>query len=251
MTRKQMLSLLLCLTLLFCCVTSLNASAAENNVELSTDDFLLLTGMTLTEVDAFDPDFKEYIVENLKQNEAAEDLEFIKTEDVPVAEPLVNQVLTGIKFYVSSWKSGSTIYIYPTYEFTTAKRPRGQDSFAFQLGDAMRPYTYGGKMWWKNNSGDSWQSSASDTMTANTQSMNGAEYSGSQLGSPTYSMYIKGAAYCYADAGTGTDKRIIMSYMHNPNQGNYSISFSAYGVGISYSSTNTIYTAASTVNLTY
>lgn len=223
----------------------------ENNV--STNRFLLETGMSQSEIDKIDPDIREYIVENLRENANVEELEFIKSEDVLTPELRVNQALSGISFTVSSWKSGSTIYIYPTYEFTTAKRPRGKDSFSVQFGNALRPETYGGKTWYKVYAQDSWESSTSgsDKMVANTQTMNGAEYSGTQLGTPDSKIFIKGCAYVYAYAGDGTDKRIIMSYMHNPNGTSYNLSFSAYGVGIQYSSSATIYTAAKTVTLSY
>lgn len=88
-------------------------------------------------------------------------------------------------------------------------------------------------------------------MTANNQNLSGAEYSGSQLGSPNYAMKFKGCATCHANVGGGTDTRIVMTYMHNPNNSNYSISFSKDGVGITYRAESTIYTNAATVVLDY
>lgn len=163
--------------------------------------------------------------------------------------PYVNQVLTGIKFYVTAFKSGNDISIYPTYEFTTDKRPRGNDSFAIQMGDAIMPYNYGGKTWCKPYDKNDWI--ASDNMVANTQVSNGAEYSGKQLGTPDQSMKIKGCAYVHAKQGSGSSNQFIMSYMHNPNKHSYSLSFSAFGIGISYNSGGTIYTAAETFILKY
>lgn len=46
----------------------------------------------------------------------------------------------GIEFSASAFKNGSTIYVYPTYEFTEDKKPCGNDSFSFLLGEAIRPY---------------------------------------------------------------------------------------------------------------
>lgn len=244
---KKFVSLLLSVSMLF----GLSGTTYAATNKMSTNDFLLNTGMTQQQIDIIDPDIREYIVESLKMNALGKKLEFIETEEVAMQEPRTNQVLSGINFSVSSWKSGSTIYIYPTYEFTTAKRPKGQDSFSFQLGDAMRPHTYGGKLWYKMDSDDSWESDSDAKLVANTQTMNGAEYSGKQLGTSDFKIYLKGCAYAHANVGTGTDTRIIMSYMHNPNKKNYSLSFSAYGVGISYSSSGTIYTAAKTVVLSY
>ena len=45
-----------------------------------------------------------------------------------------------IEFYASAFQIGSTIYIYPTYEFAENKKPCGNDSFSFLLGEAIRPY---------------------------------------------------------------------------------------------------------------
>ncbi|MBQ8040749.1 MAG: hypothetical protein IJ274_12950, partial [Lachnospiraceae bacterium] len=199
---KKFLSVLLSVIMMFGAFDITFAAEADN--EMSINEFLLETGMTQEEIDRIDPDFREYIVENLKENAGSQELEFVETETVSAIEPRVNQVLSGIEFTVSSWKSGSTIYIYPTYEFTTAKRPRGQDSFSFQLGDAMNPHTYGGKIWYKMDADDEWESTSSDTMTANTQTMNGAEFSGTQLGTPDFNIYIKGCAYAHANVGTGS-----------------------------------------------
>lgn len=226
--------------------------AAETSLqEFGVNEFLLNTGMSQEDINKIDPDFRTYIVENLKENAQLQTLEFINTEEIPTLQPRSSEVLSGITFTVSSWKSGGIIYIYPTYEFTTAKRPRGKDSFSFQLGDAMAPYDFGGKIWHRRSKSEQWSSDASDTMIANQQTLSGAEYSGTQLGTPDFNIYIKGCAYAYANAGSGTDKRIVMNYMYNPNGASYSISFSVHGIGVSYSSPSTVYTASKIATLLY
>ena len=243
---KRMITSLICF-ILFANGSILNVSASASDI--SADEFLLLTGMSRKEINQLDPEIKEFMVSDMKRSADTSDLSYIDSDPEIVFRPMVNQVLTGIVFSAPSFISSSTIYIYPTYEFTTPKEPDGEDSFSFQLGDAMRPYEYGGQVWYKDSGMSSW--AVGDSMTANTQGFNGAEYSGSQLGTPDWPLLIKGCAYCHADVGTGTDKRIVLSYMYNPNSNSYSISFSAYGLGISYSSSNTIYTNASTIRLTY
>jgi hypothetical protein len=106
----------------------------------------------------------------------------------------------------------------------------------------MRPFEYGGRIWYKFDPMTDWASDGD--LVANNQGFNGAEYSGNQLGTPDFPMKFRGNTYCHAHAGTGTDKRIIMSYMYNPNP-------SSYTIGISYSSPGTVYTNASTVVLNY
>jgi hypothetical protein len=241
--------------LLLCLLLSLSCSAMYANAsdtDMSDDEFLLQTGMPQEEINQLDSDIKAFMITDMKSSAKESDLSYVPINISDLGNFLpnrVNQVFYDIEFSASAFKSGSTIYIYPTYEFTDYKRPKGNDSFSFQLGSAMVPYEYGGQVWYKDSTMTNWKVGGS--MTANTQSSNGAEYSGSQLGSPDWSMKFKGCAYCHADVGTGSDKRIIMSYMYNPNKGNYTLSFSAYGLGISYTSSSTVYTNASTVKLSY
>lgn len=225
----------------------------ENDVNITNKDnsfdiFLINTGMKQDQIEKLDPDIKEFIVNDMKNAEQL-DFKFIATATVNTINPMANQVLSGIQFTVPVFKSGSIVNIYPTYEFTTNKKPDGNDSFSFQLGNALLPYNYGGQIWGKDATTPTWQ--LAGTLTANTQGFNGAEFSGNQLGNPASPILIKGATYCHANEGSGSDKRIIMSYMYNPNNNNYSISFSAFGIGIAYSSPNTIYTAAKTIVLSF
>ena len=107
----------------------------------------------------------------------------------------------------------------------------------------------GGKLWYKDNTMNDWK--VGGTLTANNQQLSGAEFSGSQLGTPDYAMKLKGVTYCHATAGNSCDKRIVMGYLYNPQKTGYSISFSYNGGGISYSPSGTAYTAYKTMNLSY
>lgn len=246
---KLVISIALVLSLSMLFSNAVFAHTSAGNV-ISADDVLSQSGMSEEEIAALDSDIKEFIVNDLLSHSSAESLEYIEADDIDVPIPYVNQVLTNISFDVYAYKSGNTIYIYPTYEFTANKQPKGQDSFSIQMGDALIPYEYGGQIWYKDDETMSdWASVGS--MVANTQSANGAEYSGNQLGSPGWSMKFKGCAYVHAQVGSGSSKQFIMSYMHNPNKASYSISFSAYGIGITYNSSSTIYTAATTAILKY
>lgn len=229
---------------------SMPVFAAESSVEfMSDDEILLLTGMPQEEINNLDVDVKTFIINDLKESGELFDIEYFSTEEISAPTPRTNQVLSDISFSVSSFKSNNTVYVYPTYEFTADKKPAGKDSFSFQFGDALMPYEYGGQVWYKDYTMSDWKLGGS--MTANGQGFNGAEYSGAQLGSPDWSMKMKGCAYAHAQIGSGTDKRIIMSYMHNPNGKSYSITFSYGAVGITYNSSDTIYTAAQTNFLSY
>ena len=222
-----------CLAFFICCILSLNMVIcnvkADNNVVLSNKAYLLKTGMPQKEIEKLDDDVMQFIVDDLKSG--GKHFEYINSNIENQISILSSETLTGISFTASAFKNASTIYIYPTYEFTSNKQPRGKDSFSFQLGAAMRPYEYGGKLWYKQ--------------------LSGAEFSGSQLGTPDYAMKLKGVTYCHATAGNSSDKRIVMGYLYNPQKTGYSISFSYNGGGISYSPSGTAYTAYKTMNLSY
>lgn len=142
--KRTRIRILTCLVVLIT-VFSLSCPLLKASSEIDNDNFLLESGMREEDISRLDENIKAYIVEDLQTNASVDELEYIEDIEFPTIAPNVNQVLYGISFYVSAWKSNSTVYIYPTYEFTTAKRPRGNDSFSFQLGDAMRPHTYGEK----------------------------------------------------------------------------------------------------------
>ena len=76
-------------------------------------------------------------------------------------------MLYGIEFYCDAFISGSTVHIYPTYEFTEDKRPGGEDSFSICMGDALVPYEYGGRLWYKDYTMSDWV--ADDDLVANKQ----------------------------------------------------------------------------------
>ena len=189
-----------CLAFFICCILSLNMVIcnvkADNNVVLSNKAYLLKTGMPQKEIEKLDDDVMQFIVDDLKSG--GKHFEYINSNIENQISILSSETLTGISFTASAFKNASTIYIYPTYEFTSNKQPRGKDSFSFQLGAAMRPYEYGGKLWYKDNTMNDWK--VGGTLTANNQQLSGAEFSGSQLGTPDYAMKLKGVTYCHATA---------------------------------------------------
>ena len=158
-----------CLAFFICCILSLNMVIcnvkADNNVVLSNKAYLLKTGMPQKEIEKLDDDVMQFIVDDLKSG--GKHFEYINSNIENQISILSSETLTGISFTASAFKNASTIYIYPTYEFTSNKQPRGKDSFSFQLGAAMRPYEYGGKLWYKDNTMNDWK--VGGTLTANNQ----------------------------------------------------------------------------------
>ncbi|NJP40082.1 hypothetical protein HCH52_03325 [Oscillospiraceae bacterium HV4-5-C5C] len=240
--------------------SSFSVSAAEASVLLPSDDvYLQQTGMPEDVLQNMDNDFKAYIAADLKKSdtklsrtgEASYQFDYVQTEIIPSISPFATTPDSGVSLTAYAFKSGSQISVYPTYEFTQDKKPKGRDAFSFQLGAAMRAYDFGGQVWYKDSSMSSW--AVGGSMTANEQYWDGAVYSGTQLGTPDWSMKMKGCAWVHANVGTGTDKRIAMGYAYNPNKVNISVSFSTSGsVGLSFSTgSGTIYTTAKIVNLTY
>lgn len=225
-------------------------ASAEEVSTLSADDILRNYGMPENRIEALDDDIKQFMINDLQSLEStSEPIEYVDSENVEMPALYVNQVLSGINFYCDSFLSGNTVYIFPTYEFTDDKKPRGKDSFSVCVGDALIPYEYGGRLWYKDYPMSDW--AVAGDMVANNQYSNGAEYSGTQLGSPDWSMKMKGCAYIHAQVGSGTSRQLILSYMHNPNMANYTLSLNYGGIGIVYNSSGTIYSAARTFILDY
>ena len=88
-------------------------------------------------------------------------------------------------------------------------------------------------------------------MSATAQDLESIEYSGSQLGTPDWSMKFKGCAYIHANKGSGSDKRIVLSYMYNPQGRDYTVTFNSKFLSISYTATATIYSKSETIRLDY
>lgn len=243
---KKLLSMILVVVMIF----SLSVSVSAEDATVSADDTLRSYGMPEERIEALDDDIKQFMINDLVSLESSsEPIEYVGCEEVEMPAMYVNQVLSGIKFDCDSFLAGNTVSIYPTYEFTTDKRPRGEDSFSVCIGDALVPYGYGGQVWYKDSTMSNW--AVGGSMVANNQFSNGAEYSGAQLGTPGWAMKIKGCAYVHAQVGSGTSKQCILTYMHNPNKASYSLSVNYGGFGIVYHSSGTIYSAAQTYILEY
>lgn len=203
---------------LLCCGLSLYAGVsyvkAEEKVPSDYDAYLQETGMPENEIQKLDEHVKQFIVDDLKSGDGK--FEYMK---INAEEQMMNgsaEDFTGIEFYASAFKNGSAIYVYPTYGFTENKKPCGNDSFSFLLGEAIRPYEFGGTLWYKDNTMSDW--AVSGNLIANNQQLNGASYSGSQLGTPRSAMKFMGTTYCHASVGTGNDNRIVMGYSYQPKE---------------------------------
>lgn len=246
--RKYLEKIVIGLCLCLCFGVFLDVSISNADENLSADEYLLQTGMPQKEVLQLDDEFKQFIVNDMKNAENQE-FTYIKLDDEDMIMPRTNQVLENIEFDVYAYQSGTRIYIYPTYEFTAEVKPRGKDNFSFQVTDAMRVYEAGGQLWYMDFTSSKWE--LGGTLKPTIADSNGYQFSGNQLGTPDYSMKFKGCAYCHANVGDGDDKRIIMSYVYNPNRSALSVSFSVYGLGISYTSDKDVYSSAEVKVLTY
>ena len=145
---------------LLCCGLSLYAGVsyvkAEEKVPSDYDAYLQETGMPENEIQKLDEHVKQFIVDDLKSGDGK--FEYMK---INAEEQMMNgsaEDFTGIEFYASAFKNGSAIYVYPTYGFTENKKPCGNDSFSFLLGEAIRPYEFGGTLWYNERLGSQWKS---------------------------------------------------------------------------------------------
>lgn len=203
---------------LLCCGLSLYAGVsyvkAEEKVPSDYDAYLQETGMPENEIQKLDEHVKQFIVDDLKNGDGK--FEYMKIDVGKQAMNGREEDFEWIEFYASAFQIGSTIYIYPTYEFAENKKPCGNDSFSFLLGEAIRPYEFGGTLWYKDRTMSDWE--VSGNLIANNQQLNGASYSGSQLGTPRSAMKFMGTTYCHASVGTGDDNRILMGYSYQPKE---------------------------------
>lgn len=212
----------------FALVIMLMPSPTYADDAMTDDEYLLRVGMPISEVQAMDADIKHVIATDLQQQNLP--YEYIETKEVETTHPLqsitsTTNAIDWIHFYSSAFKSGNNISIYPTYEFTDYKQPRGKDTFSLYFADAIRPNTYGGQTWYKDQWMNDWRTDPSNRMIPTEASLQGANFSGPQLGNPDWKMKMKGCAWVHATAGSGNDKRMVVNYVYNPNRINYSVSF--------------------------
>jgi len=216
------------------------------------DEVLVSAGTPIQVLNSMDSDIKEYIAECLSEEiERGDPIEYIPIYLGESAGNRSEQILTGISFSVAAYISNNVIHIFPTYEFTTPKKPVGADAFSYILGDAFQTFEYGGRTWYKVYASDPW--TMDDAMVANQQGLNYACYSGNQLGTPSSNIYIKGCAYCKAYVGNGSDNRIVMQYLYNPGGGSWSlgISYRFLSISFSFNSDSTRYVGSATYYVTY
>lgn len=104
---KKWLGMLLSLVLLLGAYD--NVLANEIVREVSINDFLLNTGMAQEEIDKMDPDFKQYIVESLRENTTG-NIEYIDAADGDTVQSRSTQELDGARRSVTLNNSGGFTY---------------------------------------------------------------------------------------------------------------------------------------------
>ena len=182
-----------------------------------------------------------------------DEITYIPTEEIVTPVPYGEQVLTGIEFSVSAFKSAGTVHIYPTYEMTTARKPIGNDCFAISFTEDLEPYEFGGQIWYRYTYSEPNDWELGGSMTGIAMDFHSAKYVGNQLGTPDGSMYFKGCTYVQADEISNTTPKILMKYVYSPAFASYEISVGSF-LGINIIPTgwlNDIYVATSTNNLYY
>ena len=113
--KQSLRYIAIALALIFFASSNIPVYASENNSLNSVNEFLLQTGMPLEELNALDLTTREFIVSNLKESGVnPSDLEHINIDILPTFEPNVNQLLTGVTYTVSAFRSGNIVFIYPT-----------------------------------------------------------------------------------------------------------------------------------------
>lgn len=227
----QLICLVLCFALLFC------STAYAENIS-SADRILLRSGMSQEEIDALDPDIKEYIASTLP--ETCVYAGGIEVENAEGAGQVSTRQLdnTTMAFSAPCYIDTATGYykIYPTYESTVPIRPRGNDSFAFSLGAGMAvvPNSLTGTVWTKDTtSSATWQTDWVDVEPYSLETILGYSIKGAVLGTPSWSMYFKGCCSFTARVHSADAARMIqLGYCYDTTGNwNYSVSLNVAFVG--------------------
>lgn len=232
----RLVCLVLCFVLVFC-------STVFAETVSSADRVLLRSGMSREEIDALDPDVKEYIASTLPSTCVYVGGMEVEVTDMEGQASVMQLPNTTMTLTAPSYRDTATGYykIYPTYETTVPIRPRGNDSFAFALGTGMSivPDSLTGTIWTKDTtSSATWQTDWVDVTPYSTETILGYSIKGSVLGTPSWSMYFKGCCSFSAklDSPYAT-KMVQLGYCHDTT-GNWSYSVSlsvgaiGFGVGL-------------------
>ncbi len=231
---KKIISLTLVICLLF--VMSINVFANEAGYSIEEiNQFLLDSGMTQAELDELDIETRRLIIENsgteLEYVPLSATPQIIRAGDAPISFtcPAYRVTVNGGYGYVYD--------VYPTYESTAKIKPKGNDSFAFVVGDGLRVDSgfVDATLYVREETTHSWQS---DSLSISSTSLYGNAFSGAQMGSPDFPIYFKGQFYFRAEPySSEPDLRVNLKYIYDTT-GNigYAIGLTAGAISVSYSS---------------
>ena len=237
----SVIAIVLCLNFLLC-----SSAFAATSEEISADQRLRATGMPQNEIDALDPDIKDYIASTLSPEAVYVESSNLQSYTLMGSESGDTSLatLTCPTFRKSA---SSNIYeLYPTYETKSPIKPRGNDLFGFCVGNGLGivPNSFSGLLWYKHNTltEGRWQTDASvNTLHASESSIYGYAVKGAQLGSP--SVYMNMKACCHFDAkkySQDATMLVNLKYVHDTSgRVNYSISLNMALVSIGFSSNQT------------
>lgn len=191
----------------------LTAAAGELS---GAEEYLSKTGLTAQEINALDMDIRQFIAEDLtgagegqwKVNRDVQSLTTVHSEPDAVA------------FYITVYvfQMETSFRFYAVYESSTGIMPVGNDSLSLNFGDRFAPLEYGGQLWYKKAGDENWTEGG--RLSADRQTLEGAGFTGRQLGDFQRKMLIKGCVWCCAAEGEGNDARVIVDYIHKPPKEN-------------------------------
>lgn len=213
---------------------NINISANETMYSIEEINHILLrSGMSQVELNEMDDETKQFIIEN-----SGTDLEYVPLS----ATPQITRAGTApVSITCPSFKvmaNGEYVYdIYPIYESIGKIEPKGNDSFAFTVGDGLGVVNdhVGGMVYYREESDDAWQSME---LSVSNTSLYGHSFYGPQLGTPDFPIYIKANCFFRAKAySSEPDLRVNVKYVHDTSGSvGYTIGLTAYGVNVSLAS---------------
>lgn len=240
--RKWITAIILVLCMSFMVCTSTFVAVSE---EMTADQKLRVTGMPQDEIDTLDPDIKNYIASTLSPGAVYVESVNLQSSILPYASGDTSLATLSCPTFRKS--ASSNVYeLYPTYESKSPIKPRGNDLFAFCVGDGMGivPNSFGGLLWYKHDTltQGNWQTDANiHDLHASASSTQGYAVKGAQLGSPDVYMYMKGCCHFEATKySSGATMLVSLKYVHDTTGlMTYSISLSIAGISIGFTPNQT------------
>ena len=222
---------------------------ADSKISIEVIDNLLREVNTPeSQIQLMDDELKMSVYENSLSKGV---VQYVDVSQEECAEPLRASgyaiPTSQLKLSVTAFKvqGKQKVDIYPSYEWLVPVKPKGKDYFGYSTHGSFSAVAgeRSNVIYAKLEKNDPWASSGSATYTGT--SLTGYQHSGSSLGTPDFSIYLKGHFYYQVDIdSTSPVKKIVLAYVHDTSLGSglsYGIGYGPLSISITPNSSNVGY----------